>query len=153
MAPPAAQNPKQHGYTPLRATSPPKDGSNTREYPINRRVSPGRPAQRNATKPIGKTSIAPGQVIPGLILLCSANVVWSFAVLIAKRGLQPAPGARVKDKFVSLPDELDEAPAQLDRQRTLDLPSTVFEVCSAELVANTLPLEIYLVIMKHSDCI
>lgn len=61
MAPPAAQNPKQHGYMPLRAASPPKEGASTREYPINRRVSPGR-AQRNNPKPIGKTSIAPGQV-------------------------------------------------------------------------------------------
>lgn len=40
--------------------------------------------------------------------------------------VQPAPGARVKDKFVELPDELDEPPTE--RQHTLDLPSTVFEV-------------------------
>ena len=43
--------------------------------------------------------------------------------------LQPAAGPRVKDKFVSLPDELDAAAAQMARQHTLDLPSTVFEVC------------------------
>ncbi len=34
----------------------------------------------------------------------------------------------MKDKFVSLPDELDAAAAQMARQHTLDLPSTVFEV-------------------------
>lgn len=42
--------------------------------------------------------------------------------------VQPAPGPRVKDKFVSLPDELEDAAAPTARQHLLDLPSTVFEV-------------------------
>lgn len=42
--------------------------------------------------------------------------------------MQPAAGPRVKDKFVSLPDELEDAAAPVARQHTLDLPSTVFEV-------------------------
>lgn len=66
MAPAAAQNAKQHGYMPLRAASPPKDSSSTREYPLNRRVSPGvehrRPVPRGIPKTVGKTTIAPGQV-------------------------------------------------------------------------------------------
>ena len=45
--------------------------------------------------------------------------------------LQPAPGARVKDKFVELPDELEEPP--MERQPPLDLPSTVFEVSKLAL--------------------
>ena len=65
MAPPTQTAAKQHGYTPLRAASPPRDGSTSREYPLNRRVSPGvehrRPAPRGNIKG-GKTTIAPGQV-------------------------------------------------------------------------------------------
>ena len=57
------------------------------------------------------------------------------------RPLQPVQGSRVKEKFVSLPEELEQ-------QAVPDLPSTVFEVwrlhehctrlpvCSAALSAN-----------------
>ena len=66
MAPPAEANARKQGYAPLRASSPPKDGSSSREYPLNRRVSPGpdqrRPAARPNPKGPGKPTIAPGQV-------------------------------------------------------------------------------------------
>ena len=66
MAPPPQPSAKQHGYVPLRAASPQRDGSTSREYPLNRRVSPGvehrRPAPRINPKGAGKTPIAPGQV-------------------------------------------------------------------------------------------
>ena len=66
MAPPAQASAKQNGYVPLRATTPPRDSSTGREYPLNRRVSPGvehrRPLPRG--NPKGKTTLAPGQVLP-----------------------------------------------------------------------------------------
>ena len=65
MAPPAQASAKQNGYVPLRAASPPRDSSTGREYPLNRRVSPGvehrRPLPRGTPK--GKTTLAPGQVL------------------------------------------------------------------------------------------
>ena len=77
MAPPAQSNAKQHGYVPLRAASPPRDSSTSREYPLNRRVSPGvehrRPVPRGNPK-VGKTTIAPGQVKPSLPALFLAIV-------------------------------------------------------------------------------
>ena len=139
MAPPAQSNAKQHGYVPLRAASPPRDSSTSREYPLNRRVSPGvehrRPAPRGNPKGVGKTTIAPGQVGRRLLLRvfnvctygsCFPACVSKPAVTSCKTVLQPAPGPRVKDKFVSLPDELEDASTA--RQNTIDLPATVFEV-------------------------
>lgn len=147
MAPPTQNTAKQHGYVPLRAASPPRDGSTSREYPLNRRVSPGvehrRPAPRGNPKGVGKNPIAPGQVFligtrshscftafVERVTVVYACPLKAWVATIPFCVSQPAAGPRVKDKFVSLPDELDEAAARMARQHTLDLPSTVFEVGS-----------------------
>ena len=80
MAPPVQASAKQNGYVPLRAASPPRDSSTGREYPLNRRVSPGvehrRPLPRG--NPKGKTTLAPGQVMKSNLcsLLSPCPVTW-----------------------------------------------------------------------------
>jgi hypothetical protein len=57
--------------------------------------------------------------------------------------LQPAPGARSKEKFVSLPEELEELelpPPQLE------VPSALFEVIS---LSHGLVLDCYISALRH----
>ncbi|KAK9814251.1 hypothetical protein WJX72_002986 [[Myrmecia] bisecta] len=84
---------KQEGYRPLQPGSPPSTSQS--KFPsLGRRVSPG--VQHKLPPQRQKHTIAPGQ---------------------------PAPGGRSKDKFVSLPEEIQDP----STTSTLDLPRTVFE--------------------------
>ena len=114
---------RQAGYVPLAATQEGGGASNPGRY--NRTVSPG-PDQMAKRPPGVKRTIAPGQVGVQQIACACMRSNMQHMGLEACLPLQPAPGARSKDKFVSLPEELEELelpPPQMD------VPQQLFEVC------------------------
>ena len=98
------------------AGSPPKDTKTAfreaRSASTGRVRSPDRrPLQRTLSKnlnktPAPKTSLAPGQVI--VTAVAEPTFIYVLASTHSNFGLQPIPGPRVRDKFVSLPVQPDE---------------------------------------------
>ena len=113
---------RQMGYVPLAATQE-GGASNPPGKFSSRNVSPG-PDQLAKRPPAVKRTIAPGQVHAWL--LHAQFSAFCMQCMGSERSfcMQPAPGARSKEKFVSLPEELEELelpPPQLD------VPSQLFE--------------------------
>ncbi len=75
---------------------------------LSRNVSPAPDQASKRSQPAVKRTIAPGQV-------CLKSLLWSCMVRCHLKPpctclcapVQPAPGARSKEKFVSLPEELE----------------------------------------------
>lgn len=119
---------RQQGYAPL----PSQELASGSGPKMNRQMSPGQDLQKRP--PVIKRTIAPGQVSACFdakgksMLFCGSCLAILDADCVAEELLflsQPAPGARSKEKFVSLPEELEELelpPPQLE------VPPALFEV-------------------------
>lgn len=161
---------RQRGQ-PVQASSPPKDTKTafreSRSASVGRARSPDqarKPVQRtlskNLSKTIPKQSITQGQVRCSMTLLLLTSRAsaenWSHgskfphvvegALLPPKllcHGLQPAPGPRVRDKFVSLPVEVDEK-AVADQQSSAAAEQQPQVAFCALLPANFRMLHLHL---------